>query len=59
MKIRIKVEEEKVTYTATLKETAEETHWETITEMTSEPSIIAGALRALANKYDPPQKAHR
>lgn len=37
---------------------SKETYWETTDEMTStDKATIAGALRAIANKYDPPSKA--
>lgn len=36
-----------------------ETYWETIDDMTStDKTVIAGALRAIANKYDPPPKVN-
>jgi len=36
------------------------TYWETKHEMMSaDRKVIAGALRAMANQYDPPEKTYR
>lgn len=41
-------------------EPGEEFSWSVETQVVSgEPKVIAGTLRALANKLDPPEKAYR
>lgn len=39
---------------------SEETYFETVHEITSaDPGVIAGSLRAIADKYSPPKVAYR
>jgi len=39
---------------------SDETYWETVHEVTStDASVVAGSLRAIADKYNPPTKAYR
>lgn len=58
--IRVEIHEERITSYAVQENAPEKVDWKEILKITSnDKAIIAGALRAAADKYDPPQKVHR
>jgi hypothetical protein len=63
--IKVIVQEEKRRFTATNQTgnpiiNDEKTYWETTEELTSSSNVVvAGFLRALANKLDPPKQQYR
>jgi hypothetical protein len=58
--IKVIVQEERTRYTPNDSKTDETTYWETVDEVTSSnPGVVAGSLRAIADKYLPPAKAYR
>jgi hypothetical protein len=58
--IKIIVQEERTRYTPNNAETDETTYWETVHEMIStDQGVVAGTLRAIADKYAPIPKNYR
>jgi hypothetical protein len=57
--IKVIVQEQKTRYSKDPVDD-ETSYWETVHEVTSaDPGVVAGSLRAIADKYSPPKVAYR